>query len=247
MKKIEPIKELRKICQPEYMQVRTNLYYRIYRRFFRLFSIYITKYLLYLNVSANFISILGLIFGIVGSIYFYFGKFLIGGIIMQLWFLMDTLDGELARYYYNKGKEKNYLTKGDYLDFNSHHLVHSLVFIGMSLGLYNLNKDIKMIYCGIAVLFALLLNELIDLNRIKVLFYKNANNRIKLKADKIKEERSFLKKFMVIYTFPTIINIFLIASIFNFVDYILIFYGITFPILVLIKFVINNFIRKIVE
>jgi len=104
-----------------------------------------------------------------------------------------------------------------------------------------------MIYFGIAVLFALLLNELIDLNRIKVLFYKNANNRIKLKADKIKEERSFLKKFMVIYTFPTIINIFLIASIFNFVDYILIFYGITFPILVLIKFVINNFIRKIVE
>ncbi|MEK6834671.1 MAG: CDP-alcohol phosphatidyltransferase family protein [Nanoarchaeota archaeon] len=244
MKNIEPIKELRVICQPRYEQVKTNRFYRIYRRFFRIFSIYFTKILLYFNVSANIISISALIFGIIGSLYFYYGKFLIGSLIMQLWFLADTLDGELARYYYKKNKKKNYLVKGEFLDLNSHHLIHSLMFIGLSLGLYNLYNNIGMIYFGISSLFALLLNELIDLNKIKVLFYESINKKIKIKLNKTKNNKSLLRRGMMIYTFPTIINIFLMGSLFNKIEYILYFYGITFPLIVLTKFIINNFIRK---
>ena len=240
MKKLESIKELRRICQPKYEQIKVNPYYRVYRRFFRVFSIYITKFLLYFNISANTISILGLILGIIGSLYFSFSKFLLGSIIMQIWFLMDTIDGELARYYYSKNKQKDYLSKGEFLDLNSHHLVHSLVFIGLSLGLYNLTNNITMIYLGIATLFALLLNELIDLNKIKVLFYYN----IKSKINKINKNKNLIKRLMFVYTFPSIPNLILIFSLFNKVHFILYFYGITFPLLVLFKFYINNFVRK---
>ena len=238
MKKLESIKELRKICQPKYEQVQTNQYYRIYRRFFRLFSIYPTKMLLFFGISANLVSILSLILGIIGSLYLFFGKFLIGGIILQLWLLADTLDGEVARYY-SKNKQKNYLVKGEFLDLNFHHLIHSFIFLGLSIGLYNLNKDIKMIYLGIGAVSALLLNELIDLNKIKVLFYYS-----KSKNKNIKPRKSLLSKLIIIYTFPSIANLILIASFFNKVDILMYFYGITFPIMYLAKFCINNFIRK---
>ena len=240
MKKIESISELRRICQPEYEQVRYNPYYRYYRRFFRLFSIYLTRLLLKINTPANLISIFGILFGIIGSIYFYLSNFLVGSIILQLWLLMDTLDGEVARYYYSKHKQKNYLIKGELLDLNSHHLIHSLIFIGFSLGLYNLTKNINMIYLGIIALFSLLLNELIDLNKFKVLFYQN----LRSDTNKIKKNKRLIKKLMFIYTFPSIVNIILIAALFNKVNVILYFYGITFPIIALIKFFINNFLRK---
>ena len=237
MKKLESIKELRKICQPKYEQVKVNPYYRLYRRFFRIFSIYITRILLSFNVSADFVSIFGLIFGIIGSLFLYLGEFLVGSITLQLWLLADTLDGEVSRYY-SKEKQKNYLIKGEFLDLNFHHLISSLIFIGLGLGLYNLTKDMIMIYLGAGALTSLLLNELIDLNKIKVLSYYN------LKSKNIKQKRGLLKRLIFIYTFPSIANLILIASVFNKVNFIMYFYGITFPIMFLIKFYINNFIRK---
>ena len=95
-----------------------------------------------------------------------------------------------------------------------------------------------MIYLGAGALTSLLLNELIDLNKIKVLSYYN------LKSKNIKQKRGLLKRLIFIYTFPSIANLILIASVFNKVNFIMYFYGITFPIMFLIKFYINNFIRK---
>lgn len=234
MKKTESIKELRKICQPEYQQVKSNPYYRIYRRFFRLFSIYITIFLIKIKFSANLASYLGLIFGIIANLSFYSGKFLLGAILLQIWILMDTLDGELARYYFSKKKKVNYLNKGEYLDLNFHHLVHSLIFLSLGLGLFNLTRNINFIYLGIASSYAFFLNELIDLNKVKVLFYTNS----KIKKNEVKN-KSIFKKIMFIYTFPSIANLILIFSIFNEIDFLVYFSGITFAILVFIKFIIN--------
>jgi len=234
--KNKSIKELREICQPEYEDAKKNPYYRIYRRFFRTFSIYITSLLIKINFSANMASCLGLIFGLTASVNFYFGNFIFGAILLQLWFLMDTLDGELARYY-NFNKKNNNLVKGEYLDLNFHHLVHSLVFLSLGLGLFNLNHDVKFIYLGVSSLYALFLNELIDLNKIKVLFsFKSKNVKTKIK-------KSLIQKLMVIYTFPTIANLILLFSIFNSVSFLVYFYGITFPILVITKFIVNS-LRK---
>ena len=237
MKKIESIKELRKICQPDYKEVRNNKYYRVYRRFFRLFSIYITRILLSFNISANFVSVSGLLLGVLGSLFLYLGEFLGGALVLQLWLLTDTLDGEIARYYAKK-KPSTYLIKGEFLDLNFHHLINSLIFIGLSLGLYKLTNDIIMIYLGVFALSALLLNELIDLNKVKVMFYYPT------KSKNTNQNKGLFKKIMFIYTFPTISNLILILSIFNKIDILLYFYGITFPIMFLTKFVINNFIKK---
>ena len=233
--KNKSIKELREICQPAFKQVKENPYFRIHRRFFRIFSIYITRFLIKIKFSANLASYLGLIFGVIASLSFYYGKFLLGALILQLWFLMDTLDGELARYYFSKNKKENYLIKGEYLDINSHHLVHSLIFISLGLSLFNLTKNLNFIYLGLTSVYSFLLNELIDLNKIKVLFYTNS----KIKKIELRKKKSLIKRFMIIYTFPATANLILIFSIFDKINILTYFYGITFPIIVFIKLIVN--------
>jgi len=236
--KIESIKKLRKICQPKYEAVKYNAFYRIYKRFFRIFSIYITRFLIYLRVSADMASIFSIIFGLLGFLYFVNGKFILGSIFLQLWFLADTLDGELARYYFSKHKQKNYLTKGEFLDLNSHHLVHSLVFIGLSVGLFLIYDKSLFLYLGISSLLALLLNELIDLNKIKVLYYQNLAR--KSTPISYKKKSSLISRFMTLYTFPSVINLIFIFSLFGSVEIVLYFYGLTFLPIVMIKFIKNN-------
>jgi len=107
----------------------------------------------------------------------------------------------------------------------------------LGLRLFNLTKNITFIYLGITSTYAFFLNELIDLNKIKVLFYTNSNSKIK--KNELVKKKNFMKRIIIIYTFPTVANLILIFSIFNGVNFLTYFYGITFPILVFIKLIIN--------
>ena len=64
-----------------------------------------------------------------------------------------------------------------------------------------------------------------------------ANDLLSHLADKV--AINFMKRIIIIYTFPTVANLILIFSIFNGVNFLTYFYGITFPILVFIKLIIN--------
>ena len=63
-KKIPSIKNLRPICQPYYKFEKTI--FLVY--FFRSLSIYLTRLFLIIGISANSISILSMIFGLIGSV-----------------------------------------------------------------------------------------------------------------------------------------------------------------------------------
>ena len=71
MKQIESIKELRKICQKPV--IKSNTFYP--RMVSRKVSIYITKLFLYTNISANNVTLLMILIGIIASIFLGVGEY----------------------------------------------------------------------------------------------------------------------------------------------------------------------------
>ncbi len=125
----QSIRELRRICQDPVIQ--GNVWYA--RNFARKISIYFTKLLLYTRITANQTTFLFILIGIVAGLLFIFGDCwhaLGGAIVLQLWYIFDHVDGEIARY-----RKQTSLT-GVYLDRMSHFIVHPLVFMGITLGVY---------------------------------------------------------------------------------------------------------------
>lgn len=96
----ESIKELRRICQ----QSREDEFYHMpwaERNFGRKLSIYLTKLLLEMGVSANQASAIGLIIGVIGGVFLAFPNpkyWFIGIVLLLLFDLFTYIDGEIARY-----------------------------------------------------------------------------------------------------------------------------------------------------
>lgn len=91
-----PISELRKICQPADLDL---CLYR--RRLVRRVSIYPTWLFIRLGVSANAVSLIKNIIACAGAVLFAPGEprfALSGALLLQLAFLLDASDGEVARY-----------------------------------------------------------------------------------------------------------------------------------------------------
>jgi len=127
---VESIEELRRICQK-----RDERYDNAVERFSRKFSIYFTKALLYTGISANQATLLNIIIGIVACIFIAYGSnwhFFIGALILQLWFIFDCVDGEIAHY---RGTAS---ITGEYVDRINHIVIDPLIFISMTIGLYNI-------------------------------------------------------------------------------------------------------------
>ncbi len=91
------ISEMRLICQP---RPKSEMSWS--EKINRKYSIYLTKIFLKLNFSANFVSMMGGLSLIIGSILLHisnlFFSFLYVGIGYYLYILFDTCDGEIARY-----------------------------------------------------------------------------------------------------------------------------------------------------
>ena len=96
MNSIPKTEELRAICQPSDLDV------CLYRRIFvRKISIYFTAVFLRLNISANTVSILKGVLACSGAVMFAFGRplwYLLSALLLQLSFILDACDGEVARY-----------------------------------------------------------------------------------------------------------------------------------------------------
>ena len=247
VKKMENIKELRKICQPEYPEVRKDKYFRLYKRFLRNFSIYITRLVLYTNLNAYHMNLFVLLLGLTSAFLFAYDKLILGAIFIQLWYLFDCVDGEVARYRMRNLKRRDFkYTHGLYTDLNIHHIVHSAFFIGITINVYNYFNHLYIIIFGFLIIFSLLFNDLINLNRITSIFleFKINPNSVRTFMDLNKKRKKSIERksvystfFKLFYRFPGTLNVIFIAAIFNLFYYFLIFYGITFPLIVLIKFI----------
>lgn len=150
--KIPPIKELRRICQGNILNRANESWYG--KLFSRKISIYLTRSILIipLNISANQISLLGVLLNLVGAIFLATGKswyLIAGALILHGALILDCVDGEIARY----RKTNNLL--GRYTEnILDGYISNPLIFMGLSIGVYNVTHSVIPILCGFSASFA---------------------------------------------------------------------------------------------
>jgi len=238
----ESIKELREICQLPVYQT-DSLYGRI---FARKVSIYFTKLLLNTPISGNQTTFLFILIGIVAGAFFTSGNYwhsVIGALVLQLWYIFDCVDGEVARY------RKSTSITGRFLDYFSHFIIHPYIFICMSFGVYNLFYDVKVFIFGFSAALSTVLYEVIEPCEYKAIlweYYKRGSSvsakRPSLEQLTTETGRRF-KTFFNIFIYPQIMNVITVAAIidrfipdvvigsvkFNCMHIVLLFYGLTTP------------------
>ncbi|MEE8479596.1 MAG: CDP-alcohol phosphatidyltransferase family protein [Candidatus Neomarinimicrobiota bacterium] len=124
--------------------------------FIRPISIWFTWFFVRTPLSANHVTIIQEIFGITGGVLFACGRFVHGAIFLQLGFIMDNSDGEVARW---KNQQSE---RGKFLDLVGHMVVIPFYFFGLGLGLYLQQGNIITLIMGLlAGLFSLKLEKLI--------------------------------------------------------------------------------------
>ena len=124
--------------------------------FIRPISIWFTWIFVRTPLSANHVTIIQEIFGIIGAVLFAYGRFVLGAIFLQLGFIMDNSDGEVARW---KNQQSE---RGKFLDLIGHMIVIPFYFFGLGLGLYLQQGYIITLIMGLlAGLFSLKLEKFI--------------------------------------------------------------------------------------
>ncbi len=150
----QSIRELRRICQDQV--TRGGSWYA--RNFARRISIYFTKLLLYTPITANQTTFLSVLVGIVAGLLFISGDswhVLGGAVVLQLWYIFDHVDGEIARY-----RKQTSLT-GKYFDYMSHFIVHPYIFASITFGVYNQFHNITVFIFGFCAAISLVIFDLI--------------------------------------------------------------------------------------
>ena len=107
-------------------------------------------------LSANQVTILQEILGIVGAVFLAYGKFVWGVVFLQLGYIMDCSDGEVARWK-NQSSES-----GRFLDLIGHMVVIPFYFFGLGVGLYfEYSNPITLLAGFTAGLFSLKIEKLL--------------------------------------------------------------------------------------
>lgn len=137
--------------------------------FIRPISFYPTWLFLRLGISANQVTFIGLIIGIIGCVFLGFGGYwaiITGAILINIHVLFDNIDGNIAR------ATDSSSTYGDYIDRLSMYVIAGLMPITLGIGLYNhpdphLNYLSRLLFgVGISNNIYLLLGILYSLFRI---------------------------------------------------------------------------------
>lgn len=122
---IPNIQELNKLCQkPHYKEVGNWMV----RKILRPAAVPITWLLLHTPISANQVTLAAILIGLFGNCLLALpasSSFLWGTILLQLWYLLDHVDGQIARY-----RKTSSLT-GRFYDFLMHHMIHGTVLMGL--------------------------------------------------------------------------------------------------------------------
>jgi len=96
----ESITELRKICQESRYENEGGMPW-FERNFYRRISIYFTKVFLKTGMSANQVTVIGALIGLIAGLFLAFANplyWIIGVLFFYLVLIFDRVDGEVARY-----------------------------------------------------------------------------------------------------------------------------------------------------
>ena len=189
---IEPIRELRKICQKEKFENETgNLWFEW--NFKRRESIYFTKLLLKIGISANQATLLSLLFALIGGFFLVFTdvkSLILSAVFLYLYLIFDCVDGEIARYTKTSSK------LGSHLDFMVGTFVHPYAFICMTFGAYNALHDISIFAFEFLAVILNLLDGISSLNIIYCIPYKEGKMPNTSISNDINDKKSFIGKYV---------------------------------------------------
>jgi len=169
--KEKSIKNLRKICQPPEKLKGLSI------RYLRYISIYFTKIFLLLGISANQVTIIGFFILLLAFFLFSFGPpiWIIGTLLMILWYIMDFSDGEVSRY---NGTSS---LKGAWLDDRIGEVAPVMKWFGITIGIYMMFPSLTVILFGsLAIVFPRLRHALKTHYK---LLTKNYRSDIKIKGE----------------------------------------------------------------
>jgi len=246
MKTLEPIKQLKEICQAGMAETDTWQDKFIYRRF----SIYLTRALLQLNINAMQATWFFFFFGFIPGIAFASSHYLTGALLLQIWYIFDEVDGEIARY------RKETSISGAYFDNIIHYVIHPFIFVGIGYGLYNDYGDISLLLFSVsAAISIMLLSVFHDLKNSILFALKKEGSSGKDLNPGGNKALGFLKSaFSLLHricTYPTLINIItltIVAGIFlkeGLLKYFIIFYGTVIPVLFISKLFVSISERRL--
>lgn len=206
----------------------------------RFVSIYITRFLIPLGISANQVSLLMIITGLLASCFFLSSSavlFLLGALLLQLWYLLDNVDGEVARYrhFQKTGSmvidKKDSLLEGMYYDMINHYIVNLLVPATIGFGLFRLSGSEFYILLGLlGGLAQVLMLAMFDARYRTIWFHLKKYHSVQIVKTENKSENSaeddpkiqnvWKYGFMAMHytvTYPTVMNLVIIAALFNFI------------------------------
>jgi len=164
MKKINSIANLRKICQKDTGIPASEILQRK-------ISIYFTKIFIYINITANLVTLISLVVGILSGIFFIFGydwSMLIGSILLFFHIIFDNCDGEVARYRGNSS------ISGSYIDRANHMVISPYIFAAICFGLYFNFNDIKIFIFG----FFTVISELLIILSVANIYVSVCENKL---------------------------------------------------------------------
>jgi len=119
-------------------------------------SIWFTWLFVRTPLTANHVTIIQEILGVIGAVLFGYGRFVWGAIFLQLGFIMDNSDGEVARW---KNQQSE---SGKFLDLIGHMIVIPFYFFALGMGLYLQQGHIITLITGfLAGLFSLKLEKFV--------------------------------------------------------------------------------------
>lgn len=228
---MESISELRKICQSTAAKDRSNVYMRYISRWA---SIYLTRLIVPTRISPDQVSFAMIVTGVLACLFFLFpsrGTFALGALLFQLWYILDCMDGEVARYrlYQQSGKvveEKGvHGLSGIYYDAINHYIINLLAPLAIAIGMYQRTGEFRYLFLGLAA----------GVGQVLMLAMHDARHRVILTHLKkqaktadfrpIENERNGPKNrspwhwcFMAVHytmTYPTVMNLVTVAALLN--------------------------------
>lgn len=155
---VESLQGLNRICQkPRYREVGNWMV----RYILRDAALPITWLLLHTPVSANQVTTAALAVGLLGVGLLSFPSslyFLTGTLCLQFWYLLDHVDGQIARY------RKTATLSGRFYDFLMHHLIHGTLFFALGWHAYVKTGQVIFIFFGfVTTLAAMVFNFSYDI------------------------------------------------------------------------------------
>jgi len=223
----QSIEEIKKANAKE-KELNNNAWYS--RNVARHISLFITKPFVWMH--PNTVCFIMILVGLLSIPFFIKGDYwslIIGSLILQLHYVLDHVDGNVARLTNKK------TWRGKYLDFIGNITVNPLVLMAIGIGIFNISKDITYLYLGFSAAFFFVTVEPARL--FKYLMFDELKIKNSLSGKDSGGSVQKINKYFieVIFNFPGMMNLILIFSVFNILNYLIIFYGLTFPLLFVLR------------